>query len=464
MNLSFDAEKHEYTLDGNVIPSATQIVRRVLGQDLSSVSTEVLKSATERGNVIHKEVETKKPKSLEAKWILEQLNDEYKHEQMFYTKFTHINYNEIYFAGTADLVGETTLADIKTQSAKDIPYWTLQLNLYNLFFEKDELKVFWTPNSGNFEIVDIKKLNYDQLAEAFYALQENKPVDLKKLGLETNDKTPTTVINLDLVVYEQSEGKLKTNVEKLKALVEKKLVEYKTENYSPDNIRLAKNDRAILNKAAKMLNDRKNEIRREFLRPLDDFENGVAETVRLIKHASEQIDAIVKEVEEREREEKKSLAKSIFEKHNFTLVSFEQIFERKWTNKTCNIKTIETEIAEKVSKIKLELETLDKLGNEEVKAFYLNTLDLTEAIAIAERQKQAQERLEAEQERVNAEISSEPVQAEPTQEVEFQPVFETGEEKPALYECEIFVKGTEKQLNNLEQFLIENKIEFNFKE
>ena len=120
-DFTFDERFHIYRLNGEIIPSVTKIIRTVAGKDLSHIPHDVLKKAAERGTAIHKEIETGVIESMEAKWIEQNIvRASCQFEQQFYHTIDDFTY-----AGTADIVANDTLFDIKTQREIDILSWAL---------------------------------------------------------------------------------------------------------------------------------------------------------------------------------------------------------------------------------------------------------------------------------------------------------------------------------------------------
>lgn len=278
-------------------------------------------------------------------------------------------------------------------------------------------------------------------------------------------------IKLELEIYKQNIGELTTNAEKLKAQVEKQLQFYKAENYSPDTIDNAKKDKAELNKAAKMLNDKRIEIERQFMKPIDDFKNTINETVALIKTASGEIDLIVKAVENKEKEAKKAIIVEYFNSLNFELIGIDKIFNDKWLNKTAKIEDTKKEIFEKIEKIKSDLNVLERIGETEARDFYLSTLNLDAALAKADEIKANRERLaKLEAEKAKAETEQKDVEvinemSEPVPEVKedttSEPIAATASER--IYTVDFTAMGTEAQLKELQSFMDKIDIKYQFK-
>jgi len=390
--LSYNDEKHEYDLDSIVIPSVTQIAQAVTGKDLSKIPPKILQAARARGVEIHADVEEGTLKTREAQWINEQLSREAcQFEVMGYATIGDFSY-----AGRTDIIeGEYRIYDIKSQSSDDLLYWTIQLNLYRLMYQGiQSLKVLHVPNSGNYKVIDIQVLPDEKINEIIEAFKSGKTLDDSFLSNSVEHEE----VSLDLIVYEKNIGTLTTNAQAILEAVNRKLESYKPENYTEENIAEAKKDKAALNNSAKLLNEKRIEIEREFNKPLDPFKETVNKAVAAIKTASSRIDVLVKEVENQEKAKKKDLLIAYFNKLRCELVTFDQIFQDRWLNKTVKVKEAEGEILAAVEKIDSDLVILDRIGEPEARKHYLVTLNLDSALAKADEIKQAEERLRKAQE------------------------------------------------------------------
>lgn len=389
----FDEQFHVYRLNGEIIPSVTKIIRTIAGKDLSHIPPEILKNAAERGTAIHKEIETGAVQSVEAKWIESNIiRASCKFEQQFYHNIDGFTY-----AGTADIVANDTLFDIKTQKEADILSWALQLNLYNLFFKKKYLKVLHTPNTGNFSIVDIPLLSIPRIQEVIsvYVQGIRLREDFMNIPEDKKEIVEMPPLALNLEVIEQNIGTLNTNAAQLLELVKKRLAFYSVDRYSGENIAAVKKDKAELNNAAKLLNAERIRIEKEFMKPIETFKATVLETVNLINECSAKIDVIVKEVEQKEKDNKKAIIIEYFESLHFSLVDFDRLFNPKWLNKTTKLKDIQDEMRGRIEKIEADLSVLERIGEAEAKQYYLSTLNLDAALAKADEIKANRERLAA---------------------------------------------------------------------
>ena len=172
------------------------------------------------------------------------------------------------------------------------------------------------------------------------------------------------------------------NYEDIKKWITEKAKEYKSMVYTEETITNAKSDRATLNKVAKALNDEKIRIKKEVLKPFEDFESKCKELQGIITDASNSIDIQVKAFETKEQEEKKKQIEDLFNTYigDFKeLIIFEQIFNQRWLNKTYTIKKIEDEINHLIAKTASDLKVIDaqiqdESINKSVKNYYFNNI------------------------------------------------------------------------------------------
>ena len=307
---------------------------------------------------------------------------------------------------------------------------------------------------------------------------------------ENNEITTLQENQLELVVSEKTIGSLVTNAKAIKTLVEKQIELYDISNYSTDDIAKCKQDKALLNKAAKALNDKRISLEKEWNTPFDEFKTTVKETVDLIKSAATKIDSIIKQDEERSKNEKLAEIRKIAESAglNKLEIKLEKVMNPKWLNKSTSIKSIEKEMAEKVKTINESIETLGSYSDvaTAVIARYKENLDLNEAIKFAcELQKLNNEKKAAEVEsKQEAPQANEPETAPESAPVENKPVEQPAPETtsqddaidafndalglppvarqaPELFDRSYVVTASLSQLAEIEQYL--NSLGVNYK-
>lgn len=197
--------------------------------------------------------------------------------------------------------------------------------------------------------------------------------------------------DLELVVSQEELGFLETNAKNIKEKVLAILPNYSAENYDESNIDIAKADKALLNKSAKALNDKRIELEKKFNAPFEEFKTIIKETTDLIKQASSKIDEVVKDVDNKEKNKRKEIiVKNYEEKINELkdILPLEKIFEDKWLNKgSFNEKgefKLVNELQDKINRVRNDLIAIGELHSKyevELKNDYLNNFDLSRVIA-----------------------------------------------------------------------------------
>lgn len=271
---------------------------------------------------------------------------------------------------------------------------------------------------------------------------------------------PLTEKDLTLDVRELTLGTLTTNALQLRDHIAATLERYTPENYSEGNIDQAKADRALLNKAAKELNDKRIQIEREWSAPFQEFKGIIGETVKMITDGSARIDAVVKVVESKAKSEKRAAIEELWEQKGITLLPLSKIWDEKWLNKTKRLPAIDKEIGEKLLKVEADLDALNAVDEEDrevVRAYYLDCLDLQRALAYSTMLKSNRQRLQeeaarkAEQAKVVESTNEENIAPE---EVKSTATAEAPEAVvPEIFERTIVVRGTREQLITLADFM-----------
>ena len=214
------------------------------------------------------------------------------------------------------------------------------------------------------------------------------------------EETPAD--SLELVVVEKSVGHLQTNIRGLELYIDKRLEDYKPENYMGD-ADLAKKDRAELNKAKDKIGKARREIISELMKPYSDFEERCKALEKKVDLASKALDEIVKIKENEEKNKKREQIEKIWKEKNFELFPLEKIFNSKWLNKGFKEKDISAEMDSVIDRTYKDLKTIERFVDdaETIKAHYLMNLDIAETIQYGDelqRQKEIAQKEKAERE------------------------------------------------------------------
>ena len=194
---------------------------------------------------------------------------------------------------------------------------------------------------------------------------------------------------MELTIYEPSSApEIRWNNEEIKREVKVVLERYDQLVYTDDQIKVAKADRAKLNKLYQAIDKKRKEVKKQCLEPYEKFEAQVKEILALIAEPIALIDSQIKEYEEVKKKEKLDQIQQAFIARGFQpFVKFEQVFEPKWLNATVSMKQIEQAMTDKMYQISTDLHTIDTLPEFafEAKEVYKQTLDLNKAITEAQR-------------------------------------------------------------------------------
>lgn len=213
-----------------------------------------------------------------------------------------------------------------------------------------------------------------------------------------NDNTQIVEIqekDVQLGIDKLSLGTITTNIRQVKAFVEEMLPKYDISNYSTDDIPKCKADKALLNKAAKALNDKRIELEKEWSKPFDEFKVTCNETVKLIKSAVAKIDTVIQADDTRVKAEKGNAIIDVAHNCGFDELGIDLslIFNEKWLNKSTSLKSVESEIKGRIAEIKTALEVLSHFDDyDALVARYKESLDLQATVEYANRLKLEREK------------------------------------------------------------------------
>ena len=222
-------------------------------------------------------------------------------------------------------------------------------------------------------------------------------------------------------------GKLHADFASLDARIDGILADY--EGWEPsadtvDDLRQVARERKYLNSLARELDEKRKDIKREYLRPLTELEGMLNSRRDRIKAVSERLQAVEREADEERKRAKEAELREHFEAVAGLLadvVPYEKIADPKWMNKTPGTEQCKRELEERCRKAASDWETLKGLNLEfasEAELRFFQTLDLGDATSYASQLAEDKRRLEAmkaERERyAQAQAAPEPVtQPEP---------------------------------------------------
>ena len=199
------------------------------------------------------------------------------------------------------------------------------------------------------------------------------------------------------------------NFEELKQEITERASTYVNLVYTEAQISSAKKDRANLNKFVKALSDERIKIKKECLKPYEDFESKIKELDAIVNKAIKNIDSQVKGFEEQKKKDKLAAIKGYWEACEKPFeIEFNKILDNKWLNASVSLNFVYGAIDGILETIKNDLATLSNLPEFgfEATEVYKTSLDISKAIQEGQRLSEIQKR-KAEQERLKAEREAE---------------------------------------------------------
>lgn len=221
---------------------------------------------------------------------------------------------------------------------------------------------------------------------------------------------------MELKIYNpQDDGflqKIEWNFEELKAEITSAAQEYETSVYTDDTIKSAKADRARLNKFVDALNAKRTEIRKQLLKPDEQFGQEIKELTGIVQKAIDNIDSQVKDYERRQRQEKTKKVLDFYEANIHDIgkyLPFERVMKPEYALASTTMKSIKQEILDLIQKVDEGLAILNEVDSPyagDMKEVFLRDYDIGAALAERNRLEAAEQKRKLyaeEQARKNAE-------------------------------------------------------------
>lgn len=167
-----------------------------------------------------------------------------------------------------------------------------------------------------------------------------------------------------------------------------------------ENVQFSKKMLAAVNKRLKEMDTKRIAVKKEMLKPYENFESQVKEITAIVKHAEILVREQVRNLEEKERDEKRLLIKEIFNKrikqYDFgEWFTFDMFLQSKHLNKTTSMTVVESDMVEWLEKIHADLAAIELLPNKlDVFTEYINVRDLSKAIHIVKQREDVKKEVE----------------------------------------------------------------------
>lgn len=280
------------------------------------------------------------------------------------------------------------------------------------------------------------------------------------------------------------------NFEELKSEIAERVDHYNHLVVTEDTIKEAKTDRAKLNKLRTAIDQARKDTKKVYMKPYTDFEDRIKEVTALIDEPIKAIDTQLMNFEEKRAAAKKDQVREVYQEiiqdEIKDIIPLNRILDPKWINATTSMKQIKEELTHWNNRVNADMLALDTVEPEYkagVKQKYIETLDVSKAIAHKDALKAAEEAFRAreaeriareEERRKQAEIRAEEARRR-AEELEAQrntqPVEETpvqAPEKPRvelvdtpkLHKLTLEFQLTRAQAEALKEFLDSQRISY----
>lgn len=200
------------------------------------------------------------------------------------------------------------------------------------------------------------------------------------------------------VRVDQQIGLLNWNFEELNRQLDIQLAKYDGLTFTESEMTQAKKVRANLNKVAKVINDRKIEVKKQFCEPYDRFADQAKVLVGKIQTVSGKIDQQVKDFEQKQKAEKKEQIRSYWEQIGIPQIDLGQIWDEKWLNASARIDQVKKEIDRIKDGIQNDLAAIAQMAPPEKVDWcltsYLRTLDIGQTLSAWEEYQRQIKRVE----------------------------------------------------------------------
>lgn len=268
-------------------------------------------------------------------------------------------------------------------------------------------------------------------------------------------------------------GSIICNFEEVKADLQQMMSAYEGIEYTEETVKTAKADVATLRKIKTAFDTRRKEVKKECLKPYEEFEVVAKELISIIDNPINTISGQVSAFETKRKDERKQLINNIYAENIGDMgkyIPLSKVYDSKWENVATSKKAIKDAITEKCEQVRKDLDGIRSINTECTdKAIekYLVAYDLTAAINyINQYEAQKSEIIKAEEARKEREAKQAEEKAirdvEEAKQLEQQIAEELKEDpEPVKKDNSIFtVTGTKEDFDNIEIFLNSIGVEF----
>ena len=213
-----------------------------------------------------------------------------------------------------------------------------------------------------------------------------------------------------MIITRQSPGFASfENFEEIKSYLAEQLASYRNLVYTEDNLKLAKADKAKLNKLKKALDERRKEIKKIYMEPYLILEGQIKELTAMIDEPLAEIKAFTDRMEEERKAQRRTEIKRYYDTVSTPLGELadllfesEAFIDKKWLNASTKPKVWQDGVREKVAQASADLSTIQQTGGSQTPALISRYMESMDMAATTAYQKSLQETAAAAQTDVEA--------------------------------------------------------------
>ena len=233
--------------------------------------------------------------------------------------------------------------------------------------------------------------------------------DLAEINEKIKRRTSMEEITLQV---KQNPGVINVNFDDLEKALDAKLAEYKGAVFTAETKDIAKKELASLRKQKTELDDSRKSIKKEWMKPYDDFEKRAKQLLAKFDEPIQLIDGQVKAFDEKRKEERRKDIQAAYESLIGDMAEYlplSKIYDTKWENVSTSMKSIKevlSDLVESTAAAVRVISTMESDATDKALKLYKDTLDMSKAITYIndyERQKAEIMRKEEERRKVEEE-------------------------------------------------------------
>ena len=177
----------------------------------------------------------------------------------------------------------------------------------------------------------------------------------------------------------QNPGVIELNFDEIEAALDKKLEEYKGAVFTEESKTFAKKEVANLRKFKAKFEDARKSVKREWMKPYDDFEKRMKQLTAKIDEPINLINSQIAEFEQKRKAERQEEIRKIYQELIGDMAEYcelGRIYDPKWENATTTLKSIRESISSSVESTRTAVATISGMQSEAVEKALKNSSGL----------------------------------------------------------------------------------------